>query len=121
MGASIINASGSTIPNLVVNEIKEVKVTRSIIFDVPASDQDIVQTMGNKNRRYTIGGWAVVTGSINPLSTARDDLQYLIGRTGSISSDIMTKLQVFFFDLGIDDKGGRPFEFKFALEAVEVI
>lgn len=121
MGASLINASGSTIPNLVVNEIKETKVTRNVILDVPAANQDIVQTMGNKNRRYVINGWAIFTGSSNPLPTARNDLQYLVGRTGSISSDIITQLQVLFFDLDIDDKGGRPLEFKFSLEAVEVI
>jgi len=122
MGASLINASGSSIPNLVINEIKETKVTRNVILDVPAADRDIVQSMGNKNRRYTIDGWAIQTGSNNlPLQTARNDLQYLVGRTGSISSDIMTALQVQFLSLDIDDRGGRPLEFKFKLDAVEVI
>jgi len=122
MGATIINASGSSIPNLVVNEIKEVKVNRFVILDIPATDKDVVQSMGNKNRRYAIDGWAIQTGSNNlPLQTARNDLQYLVGRTGSISSDIMTALQVQFLSLDIDDRGGRPLEFKFKLDAVEVI
>jgi len=122
MGATIINASGSSIPNLVVNEIKEVKVNRFVILDIPATDKDVVQSMGNKNRRYTIDGWAIQTGSNNlPLQTARNDLQYLVGRTGSVSSDIISQLQVLFLDVDIDDKGGRPLEFKFKIDAVEVI
>lgn len=122
MGASIINASGSTIPNLVVNEIKEAKVNRYVILDVPSVNRDVVQSMGNKNRRFTLGGWAIQTGSSNlPLQTARNDLQYLVGRTGSISSNIISPLQVFFLNLDVDDKGGRPMEFKFTVEAVEVI
>jgi len=122
MGASLINASGSSIPNLVINEIKETKVTRNVILDVPAADRDIVQSMGNKNRRYAIDGWAIQTGSNNlPLQTARTDLQNLVGRTGSISSDIISQLQVLFLNVDIDDKGGRPLEFKFKIDAVEVI
>jgi len=122
MGATIINSSGSSIPNLVVNEIKEVKVNRYVIHDIPSINNDIIQNMGNKNRRFSIRGWAIQTGSNNvPLQTARNDLQYLMGNTGSISSDLLTLTQVLYTNVDIDDKGGRPFEFKFGLEAVEVI
>lgn len=122
MGGNIINASGSSIPNLIINDIKEIKVTRHVVHDVLAADQDIIQTMGNKNRTYAISGWAYQTGSDNiPLQTARTDLFYLLGTTGSISSDIISSLQVLFTELNIDDKGGRPMEFKFDLQAIEVI
>lgn len=122
MGSNIINASGSSIPNLIINEIKEIKVTRYVVHDVLAADQDIIQTMGNKNRKFNLSGWAYQTGSNNtPLQTARDDLLYLSGRTGSFSSDIITSIQVFYNNLEIDDKGGRPFEFKFSIDAIEVI
>ena len=129
MGASIINASGSSIPNLIVNEIKETKVTKGVILEVPASNQDILQQMGDKNRRFIINGWAYLTGSstltgsnnLTQLQTARSDLLYLVGKTGSLSSDIVAQIQVLYLNVDIDDKGGRPFEFKFGIDAVEII
>ena len=122
MGTNIINSSGSSIPNLIANEAKEVKLTRSIIHDIPSINNDIIHTMGNKNRRFNITGWAIQTGSDDlPLKTARNDLQYLAGNTGSVSSDLLTQTQVLYTNVDIDDRSGRPLEFKFTLEVIEVI
>ena len=122
LGTSIINSSGSSIPNLIVNEAKETKTTRSVIHDIPSINNDIVQTMGNKNRRFNVTGWAIQTGSDDlPLKIARNDLQYLAGNTGSVSSDLLTQTQVLYTSVEIDDRSGRPLEFKFGLDVIEVI
>lgn len=117
----LINASGSTVPNIVVDQVLEGKVSRTVIHNLPTTNKDIIQEMGAKNRTYTIKGWAIQTGSSAVLATARNDLQYLVNRTGSLNSDIMTQTQVFFTGLVIDDRGGRSLEFRFSLNAVEVV
>ena len=119
---SIVNVSGSVLPNLVVNDIKVTKVARAVILDIPTSNKDVIQSIGNKNRRFVLSGWAIKSGSTDtPLIDALSNLTALTGTTGSISSNILSSTQVFFLNVETDDKGGRPMEFTFSIDAVEVI
>jgi hypothetical protein len=119
---SIVNVSGSTIPNLVVNDIKVTKVTRAVILDIPTANKDVLQVIGNKNRRFVLSGWAIQSGSSSqPLIDAQSNLEALMGNTGSISSNILPVTQVLFLNVEVGDKGGRPLEFTFSIDAVEVI
>ena len=120
MPTTIYNNAGSSIDHIVVNQVSEVKTSRTVIHDIPASDKDLIQLLGTKNKRYSLKGFAINTGSVD-LSTVRTNLHQLVGTTGSIESDIITQTHVFYSSLEINDKGSRPMEFGFSMDVVEVI
>ena len=119
----IYNASGSAIPGIVIDRIQQTKGTKTIIQELPGAGYDIVQNLGIKNKRFVLEGYALATGSLptSPsLATSKTNLEWLDGRTGSFSSNVISQGHVLFTNVDVDDKAGRPLELRFSIEAVEV-
>lgn len=121
MVSIVVNSAGTTIPNIIVNDISERHAARTVVFDLPTAAKDTIQNMGTKNTVFQIKGWAFKTGSAAALSVARTNLTALKGTTGSINSDLMTQTHVFYQDVRIRDRGGRIYDFEFTIDAIEVI
>jgi hypothetical protein len=116
----LINSSGEVLTDIIVNKIQETSKARTIVFDMPTANKDVIQDMGDKNKTYTIQGNAIKTGSV-ALTTLRTNLNNLRGTTGSISGSLISVSEVFYSDVQITDNAGKIYEFPFRVEAIEVL
>jgi hypothetical protein len=114
--AYLYNSGSIKLLNVIVVEVNEGFEYKNAILSLPLGNKDILQGLGLRNKRYRISGEA-----LSNLPTARTDLFLLNGTNGYISTAIIPMTPVMFYNMEIVDKGGRPFEFKFQVEAVEII
>jgi hypothetical protein len=121
----ILRDSGSNVvPNIIISEIKKIKMTDEIFHGIPLSDKDIVQMMLDKNRRYRIVGFGIFIGDAINYPKQRADLYTLNGTQGSLSVTELTPdiyVPVLYYEVNINEEAGRPFEFGFSINAIEVV
>jgi hypothetical protein len=116
---TILNSSGSTV-NCWVDQINEVKTTRTVINDLPLADYNYVNDLGTKNRTFIIDGG--ISGS-----AGNSQVRALSGTTGSIAyvdawgGTAIAQTQLFFSDVKFTDKAEEPMIRKFSIDAVEVL
>lgn len=120
MPTYIYDSSGNLLQNTCVNSISETRYSKFIVHSLPGMNNEIIQSMGSKNRIFRLEG---VSLSID----ASTNLRSLIGTTGSIQvtndygHTLLSQTQVFYKDVDFQDKGSRPLERNFKLEVVEVL
>jgi hypothetical protein len=125
MGITITNASSQTFPDRIlrpgiISRVTEQKVSRTIIYDLPTANFDLLQKLGKKNRRFTIEGECYDDGGSLWL-------RLLPGVTGSLSYTsangeiFLPATTILYMEVNFTDKAGRPMERSFNITAVEVI
>jgi len=116
----LISSSGEVLTGAIVNKVQETSKARTVVFDLPIANKDVVQDMGNKNKTYVIQGNALKNSSVE-LSTTRTLLNSLRGATGSISGSLISVSEVFYSQVEVTENAGKIYEFPFRIEAIEVL
>lgn len=123
MGTTITYVSGGTtytVSEIGVQDIFEKKTRRTVVYDLPMANYDIIQEVGSRSRRFTIKGF--VTGS-----TGTAAIRGLPGLTGSVAHtndlgvSFLPVTTVFYVDVSFGDRASRPLERSFNIEIVEII
>ena len=118
MGVLIKNSSGSTV-NCWVERITETKSQRSVIQDLWSANMDYIQSLGTKNRSFTLDGGCTGSGV--------SQIRALPGTTGSIfavdawGETILPSTEVFFGDITFTDDANSPSKRKFNFICTEVV
>ena len=119
MGVTLRNYLGNTLPpNGKVEDVRQKYSTKTVVHEMGASDSDVIQKMGIKNKRYSIKGFIENSNGWGFLEDA-------VNHTGSIyytssAMGVPINKQVFYYDLDCRDVGGRPLEREFTINAIEV-
>ena len=121
MTITLINNSGSSFTEGLINDISVKLATKHSVIPLPGIDKDVIQKFGKNNREFDIKG--IVTGS--------DGVTFLennINQTGSfyfsssaLNQVLISTTTVYYSNLEWRDTGDRPLERKFSLTLIEVL
>ena len=105
----------------IVNQITTIQTNKTVVHPLPGANKDFIQNMGRNNRRFTLKGLIFTLDGNSFIEL------FLAGYTGSIvftgSNPIgeTVNCPVFFTNINLQAKAGRPLEKTFTVEAIEVI
>jgi hypothetical protein len=112
--AKLYDSNMVLIQNIIIQDVTKKTVSRNIVHDLATINQDIVQNMGRKLPVYVFKG-------INYNATS-DVLRSLPGSTGyfEFQSEAFNVplTQIYFEKIDFKDKGERPVEREFILNAI---
>jgi hypothetical protein len=111
----LFDSFGNPIQNIFFTDIIETTVYKNVVLEIPFSNADVIQGFGLRNRTYRITGESVFS-----LASTRLALLAIDGTPGYLVTDVIPQTNVLFQNLDIKQKAGRPFEFVFSMDAVEI-
>lgn len=111
----LFNSLGNPVQNIFFTDIVETTVYKNVVLEIPFNNMDIIQGFGLRNKTYRITGESVFS-----LASTRLALLGIEGTPGYLVTDIIPQTYVLFQNLDIKQRAGRPLEFVFSIEAVEI-
>lgn len=120
MGTTILCYTGSTVPpHGFITSITETSASRSVVYDLPTANYDIVQSLGSKNRKFVIEGVCTNGNCTSVLRTALDHTGSL-SHTDDTGVTWLSSTQIFFSDIEFKTVPKNPLIQKFKISAIEV-
>jgi hypothetical protein len=122
----VVILSGSTpqstlgINDMIINDITESLQIRLAIHDLPGAQKDLLQTLGAKNKKFTIKGTIFSTYALYWIDN-------VVNQTGSLTYQtdngvlFVPTVTLYFYNYRMQDRANRPMERDFELEAIQVI